>query len=55
MLCVLIRIDSFRQADQSNTDFSRRRGGLVVERQTPEREVGGCILEQDTFTSQKYW
>ena len=36
-------------------------GGLVVERQTPEREVGVrsslrllcCILEQDTFTSQK--
>ena len=41
----------------------RRGGGLVVERRTPEREVGvrsslrspGCVLEQDTFTSQKYW
>ena len=40
-----------------------RRGGLVVERRTPDREVGVrsslklpcCILEQDTFTSQKYW
>ena len=39
----------------------RRHGGLVVERQTPEREVGvrsslglPCfILEQDTFTSLK--
>ena len=38
-----------------------RRRGLVVERRTPEREVGVrsslrspcCILEQDTFTSQK--
>ena len=41
-----------------------RRGGLVVERRTLEREVGGggvrsslrspcCILEQDTFTAQK--
>ena len=40
---------------------ARRRGGLVVERRTPERELGVrsslgspcCILEQDTFTSQK--
>ena len=37
-----------------------RRGGLVVERRTPERVVWGsilvstcCILEQDTFTSEK--
>ena len=38
-----------------------RRSGLVVERRTPEREVGVgsslrlpcCILEQDTFTSEK--
>ena len=37
------------------------RSGLVVERWTPEREVGVrsslrspcCILEQDTFSSQK--
>ena len=38
----------------------------MVERRTPEREVRGsiltqvanspcCVLEQDTFTSQKYW
>ena len=40
---------------------TRRRDGLVVERRTPEREVGVrfslrspcCILEQDTFTSPK--
>ena len=40
-----------------------RHDGLVVERRTPEREVGGsiltqvavcCVLEQDIFTSQKY-
>ena len=38
-----------------------RRRGLVVERRTPEREVGVrsslrslcCVLEQDTFTFQK--
>ena len=38
-----------------------RRSGVVLERQTPEREVGArsslrspfCVLEQDTFTSQK--
>ena len=42
--------------------FKRERhGGLVVQRRTPDREVGVgsslgspcCILEQDTFTSQK--
>ena len=40
-----------------------RRAGLVVEPRTPEREVGArslfnapcCVLEQDTFTSQKHW
>ena len=26
--------------------FSGRRGGLVVERRSPEREVGGSILTQ---------
>ena len=39
------------------------RGGLMVERRTPERDVGVrsslrspcCILEQDTITSQKEW
>ena len=38
-----------------------RRGGLVIERPNPEREVGVrsslrspcCVLEQDTFTSQE--
>ena len=53
-------------AVKSNTQYSvsviqnRSRGGLVVERQTPEREVGGsilrslcCVLEQDTFTPPK--
>ena len=38
------------------------RGGSVVERRTPEREVGGskptsdcCVLEQDTLLPEKHW
>ena len=51
--------DSFRHVN----DVCKRRDGLVVERRTPEQKVGVrsslrspcCVLEQDTFTSQKYW
>ena len=31
---------------QASTTGSWRRGGLVVERRTPEQEVGGSILTQ---------
>ena len=61
MACELI-VYKWSALHPSSTMFKQgRRGGLVVEGQTPEREVGGsiltqvafCVLEQDTFTSQK--
>ena len=46
MLCVLIRISSAGDSNKHPQPTFGRRGGLVVERQTPEREVGGSILSR---------
>ena len=56
-------IDDFRPPIRYKNKPLGRRGGLALKRRTPEREVRVrsslrslcCVLEQDTFTSKKYW